>query len=336
MSKNKILMATLTIFTFITVILLWFESREPQQEPQASQQLTISASESPPPGLVYIAYEKGYFSDEGLDVTLQKHGSGKASLNAVLQGKANIGATSENPIMHAALRGEEIRLIATILSTVKNYAIIGRRDRGISSEQDLKGKKVGVTRGTNSEFLLEAILTLNGVSVDEIEKINIKPAGIVDAITNGEVDAISSWNPHILRSQKTLGDNQISFYGAELYTATFNLASMKDYVEQNPSVIEAVLRALSSASNFAKNEPEQARLFVAKHIKMDPALLDELWEIYNFELSLDQSLITTMENQAAWAISQGMSDQKIPPNFLDTIYLDGMISVRPKAVTVIH
>ncbi|MCU7905365.1 MAG: NrtA/SsuA/CpmA family ABC transporter substrate-binding protein [Candidatus Thiodiazotropha sp. (ex Epidulcina cf. delphinae)] len=320
----------------IAGVLVLSLSRPTTTAPQIMHEIVIALSTTPPSGLIYIAHEKGYFTDQGLDVTLQKVDSGKAALAMVLEKRADMGATSENPIMHAVLQDEPVRLLATILSTGRNYVVLGRKDRDISSVSDLKGKKVGVTAGTNSEFLLEAMLTLNGVSGEEIEKVPIPPTQITDAVVNGEVDAISSWNPHILKAQKKLRDNHITFYGSEIYTATFNLVALAGYIKDNPLVIEKALRALMSAENFVKKEPQQARSMLAKHIRLNKPMLDELWEIYNYEVTLDQTLITTMESQAKWAIRHGMSNRKTLPDFLGVIYLDGMNAVKPDAVTVIH
>ncbi|MCU7925904.1 MAG: NrtA/SsuA/CpmA family ABC transporter substrate-binding protein [Candidatus Thiodiazotropha sp. (ex Dulcina madagascariensis)] len=320
----------------IAGVLVFPLSKPPITEPQIIHKIVIALSTTPPAGLIFIAHEKGYFTDQGLDVTLLKVSSGKTALKAVLEKRADMGATSENPIMHAVLKNKPVRLLATILSTGRNYVVLGRKDRGISSMIDLKGKKVGVTPGTNSEFLLEAMLTLNGVNSKEIEKVPIPPTQITDAIVKGKVDAISSWNPHILMAQKQLRDNYIVFYGREIYTATFNLATLAGYVKDNPLVIEKVLRALMSAEECVKKEPQQARSVLAKHIRLSKSMLDELWEIYNYEVTLDQTLITTMESQAKWAIHHGMSNRKTLPDFLGVIYLDGMNAVKPKAVTVIH
>ncbi len=76
---------------------------------------------------------------------------------------------------------------------------------------------------------------------------------------------------------------------------------------------------------------------VAKHIKLSTAQFAELWDIFKYDVSLDQALITTMENQARWARSKRGEELSAPlPNFLDIVYLDGLKSVNPEAVSIIH
>ncbi|MEJ1469980.1 MAG: NrtA/SsuA/CpmA family ABC transporter substrate-binding protein [Candidatus Sedimenticola sp. (ex Thyasira tokunagai)] len=326
------------IIALVVVILLaafMRYGREADQQPQ--HEVTIAVSATPAPGLVFVAYEGGFFNAEGLKVTLQKHSSGKAALGAGLANQAAIAATSENPVIHAAMKGEKVRLFATIMSTDRNYAVVARKDRAITSIAELAGKRVGVTRGTNSEFLLEAMLTINNRPPDSIENVHLAPSDIVDAIVRGEVDAISSWNPHIMKAKNELGDKQLTFYGSELYTATFNLVAMEPFITQNPDVIESVLRAMTQAAKFVRAEPTRAQAMVAKHIKLSAAQFAELWDIFKYDVSLDQALIATRENQARWARAKKSDELSAPlPNFLDFVYLDGLKSVNPKAISIIH
>lgn len=329
--------ASMAVLAVVAISLLQLQQPETKAPPTTRHMVTIAASATPASGLVYVAHDGDFFAAEGLDVTLQKKGSGKAALAAVLEDQAMIGATSENPVMHAALRGEKVRLFATIMSTDSNYAIVVRKDRAIKTIADLAGKRVGVTRGTNSEFLLEAMLSINNLSPDSIEAVHLTPAAIVDAIVSGEVDAISSWNPHLIRAQKQLGDNHTVFYGRELYTATFNLVAMEALVEQQPEIIERVVRAMMRAAESIQSDPARARDIIASHIKLERSQFDELWDIFNYQVRLDQSLIATMESQAHWARSKESAAPATPlPNFFDIVYIDGLMRVDPKVVSIIH
>ncbi len=126
---------------------------------QPVEKIIIAEAQQPIAGPVYIAFTKGYFKDEGLDVTLQPQTSGKASLNAILEGKADLSTVAETPIMHAGLREEKTYLIATIHHANANTVIVARKDKGISIPSDLKGKTIGVSVGTNGEFFMDSFLT---------------------------------------------------------------------------------------------------------------------------------------------------------------------------------
>jgi len=303
---------------------------------QQLEKIIIAEAQQPIAGPVYIAFTKGYFKDEGLDVTLQPQTSGKASLNAVIQGKADIGTVAETPLMHAGLREKKTYLIATIHHANENTLIVARKDKGISTPNDLKNKKVGVSVGTNGEFFLESILLMHGISSSETEYVNLKPEEIFYALVNGEVDAVSTWNPHVIQLQKELGGNGITMNGEGIYTETFNLVAKQDFVNNNPEVIEKVLRALVSAEKFIKERPDESIRIIATHIGMDRSLLNELWDIYTFEITLDQSLLVTLEDEARWAIKIKWTNKTDVPNYLNYLYLDALEKVKPEAVGIIH
>ena len=300
------------------------------------EKIIIAEAQQPIAGPVYIAFTKGYFEDEGLDVTLQPQTSGKASLNAVIEGKADLGTVAETPIMHAGLREEKTYMIATIHHSDENTVIVARKDKGISIPNDLKNKKIGVSVGTNGEFFLDSILIMHGILSSEIEYVNLKPEEMFYALVNGEVDAVSTWNPHAIQLQKELGGNGITMYGEGIYTETFNLVTMQDFVNNNPEAIKKVLRALINAEKFIKESPDESISIIASYIGMDRSQLTELWDIYSFEITLGRSLLVTLEAQARWAIKNKLTEATEVPNYLDYIYFDALEEVKPEAVGIMR
>ncbi len=177
---------------------------------------------------------------------------------------------------------------------------------------------------------------MHGISSGEIEYVNLKPEEMFYALVNGEVDAVSTWNPHAIQLQKELGGNGITMYGEGIYTETFNLVTMQDFVNNNPEAIKKVLRALINAEKFIKERPDESISIIASSIGMDRSQLIELWDIYNFEIALDQSLLVTLEAEARWAMLKGLTEATDVPNYLDYIYYDALEEVKPEAFGIIH
>lgn len=76
---------------------------------------------------------QGYFGREGIDALLQPYSSGKASMEAVLQGKADLGTVSDIPVVLASLQNQSVVIIASIFEAERDHGIVGRLDRGVSS-----------------------------------------------------------------------------------------------------------------------------------------------------------------------------------------------------------
>ena len=71
-------------------------------------------------------------------------------------------------------------------------------------------------------------------------------------------------------------------------------------------------------------------------MNFDDAYLEIIWQRYQFSLSLDQSLILAMEDEAMWMIKNNLTAEKNVPNFLDYIYEDGLKAIKPEAVEIIR
>lgn len=285
---------------------------------------------------VIVAQAKGYFTREGLLVTIQPYTTGKATLDAVFQGQANLGTTGDLPVMFAAMNRQPISIVATIATAENDLGIVGRKDKGIVTPASLKGKRIGVTLVSGGHFVLDAFLTRQKLLISDVKIRNLKPDELADALAKGEVDAVSTWQPHLGTLQTQLGGNGTTFLSGGIYDVALNLAGSRDYVANHPETIKKVLRALISAGQFCKEKPDAARELLAESIKMSAADLKALWPQYRFNVTLDQSLLLALEDESRWAIRNKLTDRTDMPNYLTHVSLDALKAVSPAAVTLIH
>ena len=315
----------------------WFARTSPSQTAGPLEQVTIAinteyAGSCP----IFVAQEKGYFPNEGILAVIQPHTTGKAALEAVLQGQAHLGTSADLPIMFAALNGRPVSVVATIFSTEKDHGIVARRDRGIVAPASLKGKRIGVTLGTSGHFLLDAFLNRQKLSPSEVKTLNLKPEDLSAALLQGKVDAVATWEPFLSTSLAQLGGNGTIFPGEGVYNVLFNVSGTLDYVSKHPDTMKKFLRALIRGARFCGEAPDAARQIAARAMKTDSARLTELWPSYRFNVVLDQGLVLALEDQSRWAIKNKLTDRTAMPNYLDYVHLDALRSVTPSAVTIIH
>ncbi|MGA7876445.1 MAG: NrtA/SsuA/CpmA family ABC transporter substrate-binding protein [Desulfoferrobacter sp.] len=238
--------------------------------------------------------------------------------------------------MHTVLNGAKICVFATMFTGEQHLAVLGRKDRGISSPKDLKGKRIGVSIGTNGEYFLDTVLLLNGVPRDQIEAVNVEPKRMIEVLMKGDVDAIATWNPQLYEARKELGTKGVTFYAEGFYSPVFIIAARQDYAEQKPDTMQRVVRALIQATDFIQSRPEESRGMVTEQLGADKDILNGLNSTYRFKITLDQSLLVTLESQAKWAIKNGLTDAQEIPNFLDFICSDALERVNPEAVDIIR
>ena len=300
------------------------------------EKITIAHSTLPYAALAQVAQVRGYYLQEGLEVTPQIYPYGKLALQAVLQGKADFATVAETPVMFAIMNGEKIGIIATIQSSKRSHAILARKDSGIVTPDDLRGKKIAATYGTTGEFFMDAFMVGHGIARKDMKVIYLKPGEMPDALADGEVDAVSVWHPFLNSARKKLRGKEVIFYDENIYRQTFNIVALQRFIAENPGAAEKMLRALIRAEIFAGKEPAEAQKIVAEFNAMDPAELQEIWADNRFTVTLDQSLLLGLEDETRWAISNRLTHMKTIPNYLDFIYFKSLESVRPKAVSILR
>jgi len=311
-------------------------TRSGQESAEPPEKVTIACATQPEASLVRIAQSQGYFIQAGLEVAEHKHRYGKLALNEVLAGTADFATVAETPLMFAILKGADISVIATISVSNTGHAILARRDKGIQILADLKGKKIATTLGTTAHFYQDMLLAMNGLYPRDVQSVALDVDKITDVLTHGDVVAVSTFNPHIVLAQKALGDHLISFHDKDVYRYTFNIVATRAFIRNNPGKVKKLLRGLLSSEAFVSEYPSEAQKIISAFTGVDADLLSGIWGGYEFTVSLDQQLILLLEDESRWAISNGLSDGRQIPNYLNHIYFDGLKSLRPEAVRILR
>ncbi|HWI40079.1 MAG TPA: ABC transporter substrate-binding protein, partial [Verrucomicrobiae bacterium] len=231
---------------------------------------------------------------------------------------------------------QKITVVAMIHTSSLSNAVLARRDRGISSVGDLKGKRVAATQGTTSDFFLDMLLLTNGVPESAVQTVDLPAGKAAEALETGEVDAASVFSPFSLSAAKTLGQNGVTFRDEDIYRQTFTLVASRDFVRTGSGKVRKVLRALLQAEDFLRRYPAEAQKIVAEKCGLEPALLRELWNDAGFAVGLDQTLVLALEEEAVWGIRHRLSPRTQVPNFLEYIDVQDLTAVRPSAVEILR
>ena len=315
---------------------LWLSEKQPQKYTGPVEKITFGSSTTHKIAAIFVAESKGYFEEEGIDIEVKEFGSGKASFLAMLKGEAvDISASADTPLVFESFKRADYYILAGIYTSYDDK-VIARKDKGIDSIADLRGRRVGVTKGTSAHFFLDSLLTYHGIPSSEIKLVNIKPAELLTALEEGDVDAISAWEPIPLQTVQTLKDKAIKFPNERIYRKIFYLLVKKDFAKNHRETLRRFLKAIGKAIAFITENENESQTILAEKLKLDEKVVATAWQEGTFGLFLDQSLLVTLEEQARWAVRKRLTDATETPNYLDYIYTDALESVKPEAVTIIR
>ncbi|XHH08683.1 MAG: ABC transporter substrate-binding protein [Candidatus Bathyarchaeia archaeon] len=283
-------------------------------------------------GILYVAENQGYFTQNGLNVTFQDYPNSEAGFNDLANGKVDIVQSAEYPIVGEVFDNRDVRVVATIDKADVNN-LIGRKDHGIENVSTLVGKKIGVGEGTIREFYLGRYLNLNGISLQDVTLVYLSLQESVDAVVNGTIDAMITpdavWYNRVVSK---LENNSVVFPVQQGQPVFTELVCRSDYLTNHSQTITKLLNALYQAEIFILDHPKEAEVIVQKRLNLTSA--DVGWDNYRFSLSLDLPLVTAMRDEARWMITNGFTNQTQVPDFTNYIYTDALKLVKPYSVTI--
>ena len=313
----------------------WYFANSSTTYSGAPEAITLGVRPDIVLALPFIAEDRGLFARNGLAVTLSEQKSPPAAVAALKDGQLDVAFASEYNVVSEAFKKEDIRLLGVIDKQQAIY-VVGRRDRGLENIADLKGKKIGVSKGGIPEFHVGRLLNLEGVRVEDVTFVDIESAQRVEALANGQVDAALVTRTNFDQAKKRLGDNAVVWSAKRDQVSHVALVSRQDWLTRHPEAVKRLLRALVQAEAYVVQNPAAAQAIVQKRFKYDDATLAALWSENDLSVSLEQSLVSTMLDEARWMIKNNLATEKQIPDFSQYIHLDGLKAVKPGAVTIVQ
>lgn len=212
----------------------------------------------------------------GITVSWHEFTSGLPLLEAINVGSVDFGADVADTVpIFAQAAGAKLAYVAEEAASPSAQAILVPKDSPIKSLADLKGKKVAVTKGAGSHFLLLAVLAKAGLTFKDITPAYLTPADGRAAFVSGNVDAWVAWDP-FLTSAKAQS-------GARILTDGSNgLASYKRYylasaafAEKHGDELNVIFAKLVETGTWVKADPKDAASLLAGLWGIDAATVEE-------------------------------------------------------------
>ncbi|WP_051511378.1 ABC transporter substrate-binding protein [Skermanella stibiiresistens] len=210
----------------------------------------------------FVAQDKGYFRDEGLDVTIDQGEGSAATITRIMSGAYDAGFGDINAVIQqAAQKPADAPVMVYQLYNRPPFSVLTKADSGIATIKDLAGKKVGGPAGSAATRLLPALLDRNGVPAASVEVLNMQPNLQEQMLIRGEVAAslvfnVTSYVNLIQQGQDPdKGFRWIDYAdnGLDLYSNGV-MVSQK-LAREKPDAVKGLVRAINRAVKDVMADP---------------------------------------------------------------------------------
>lgn len=213
-----------------------------------------------------IGLEIGAFEEQGLDVRLsQPFPTGVDSLNALQAGEVDFVQVG-TPAIGAAQRGLDLVLLgnysgsASRRSIDQTMAVVARPDSGIDGGDlaTLRGKRIGVSIGSINHLYLIGLLQELQIPVGEVEVVNTAPPDMPVALQTSGIDAAIVWDPWPITIEQQVEGSEEVVRGGGYIPYVGYIVAMREFVDQNPDVVQRFLAARAAADQWMRENPDEA------------------------------------------------------------------------------
>lgn len=241
----------------------------------------------------WVAQDKGMLARKGAKVEVAGiFRSGPDIMSAFAAGALDMAYVGEAPATTAVANGTADVVVISQVNTEGSALVIASSGKSaIAGLNGLEGKTVAVPGlSTVQDFLLKQALRRQGVKLEKVKFIVIKPPEMIPALRNGDVDAFIAWEPYPAKA-RSMGVGQNLATSRELWPGHPCCVLVADakYLAANPGKVKAMLAAHLQATEFIHQQPDKAADIGVKYTGMDKATITAAMKTvhYTHELSID-------------------------------------------------
>ena len=193
----------------------------------------------------WVALEKGYYAQKGLDVSIEASKGSGDSIAKVDTGRADVGLADAVPIISATSRGARVKIVGMVFDKTP-MTFFSRADAPLLKPADLEGKTVGAPAGDSQRLAFPAFARINKIDPQKVTWVNIEPTAKVASIAEKRMDGVADYTTGQPFYDKAMGEGKAvrlawADYGFDLYAMSIMASdkTMKDKPKQLKDFLEA-------------------------------------------------------------------------------------------------
>jgi NitT/TauT family transport system substrate-binding protein len=254
--------------------------------------MTIATGVDPSFAQFYVARESGIFVRNGLDVTVNTGPSGSAMIAFLVGNQINAAYGAEQAGVSANLVDSNVVVVAEGVALLRWLGVVARN---IDSMDGLKGRRIGVARGTGSEtFWLSVVSKLN-LNAADYTIVNVEAPEMVAALERGNIDAYAVWEPWMTRGTRAIPNTRILTTNEHIQIIRNLIYMNKGWAEQNAEATQRFMRSMIEATDLIASNRDQAVQNVARFLRQDRGLVAELMTKVDHRLNLTADTVANVQ-----------------------------------------
>jgi NitT/TauT family transport system substrate-binding protein len=227
----------------------------------------------------FLAKERGYFAEEGLEVSFANQRGSLAALQQVGAGSAEFGAPDSGDVIFAREKGVPVKAI-TLVGRNTGIAFMSLKETNITKPQDLVGKKVGVQRASATWVGFQALMGKYGVDIDKLDKTETAFGLEVLLLKKVDIRPVMIFNEYVLAQHKGIPVNVMWLPDFGLNLPGLTISTNEKTLKERPKVVQSFVHATMRAREEAIKDKEAAMDALLKNVPdLDRAYQEKVWDM---------------------------------------------------------
>jgi sulfonate transport system substrate-binding protein len=269
------------------------------------------------------------FRNDGIEIQwTQSLGSNKA-LELLRSRSVDFGSTAGAAALLGRANGNPIKSIY-LFDNPEWAALVTRTQSGISRLEDLKGKRVAVTRGTDPHIFLLRALASVGLTEKDIELVPLQHADGKVALERGSVEVWSGLDPYT--AQVEVEEGYAIFFRKKAWNSYGVLNVRETFAKDHPDLVKRVLGVYEKARLWTLANPSEARQILANAAHLPDAVANKVWQRQDFTnsvLGLEQRATIRASGETlkkSQLIDAGVNIDQVVNDLIDPEFLPGQVA----------
>jgi ABC-type nitrate/sulfonate/bicarbonate transport system substrate-binding protein len=294
----------------------------------AQTKMTIATGVDPVFSAYYVAQQAGLFKKHELDVRINTGPSGSAMVAFLVNGQIESAFGSEIAGVANHNLDPNVVVVAQATRLVRWIAVVGRN---VDTLDQLKGKKVGIARGSGGEVFWLAMIDKLKLNPADYTVVNVEAPEMVAALERGNIDAYVVWEPWVTRGLAAIKNTKVLRTQEGILEQGVYVYMNRGWIQKNPAPAEAFIRALADATDLINRDRKRAAKDVSDFLKnLDPEMVEQLMAKLTFEMELSDFTVNLFRLAEAQLKAQGKLAK--PLDWSGFIYPELMRKVLPAKV----